>query len=403
MPSVAIIGAGPAGIYLTRFLKNVSCEVALFEQNKRIGEKLRITGGGRMNVTNTIFGKDQFTSSTDRLLDHLFRSPWVKQREQLLAKLGIKYIWEGNRAILASENAPAEVERFYTEMQSQANLSLHLQTKVQSIVKDESGYIVSSKHAEHTADHRFDIVVLSGGAMFRIFDLGTSEQIYQLPQMLDHTITDVAPSLSPIRLDPHPLKELSGVALKVTLKDIKAKRSCTDDVLITHRGISGPVCLDFSAMIASDHLEMCMMPQVPEEVFRNACNAARQGKVRLRHLLMEYIPKRLADWCIAYIEEEVTLNIADLSKKKLNTLLQLLFHYKLLNPQTSDYTSCWTTKGGVSLKQVNVSTLESKQHKGLFFAGEILDVNGLCGGYNISFAMISAKIVSEAIERDFCL
>jgi len=89
--------------------------------------------------------------------------------------------------------------------------------------------------------------------------------------------------------------------------------------------------------------------------------------------------------------------IADINKEKLKILRQNLFHFNLSNVKKLDYPFCWTTRGGVDLKEINMATLESKLNKNCYFAGEILDVNGLCGGYNISFAAISAKIVAEAI------
>ena len=130
---IAIIGAGPAGLFSTLLLKDLDVEVTLFEQNKRLGEKLRITGGGRMNVTNEFFGVDQFTSQSVRPLKHLFKSPWIKNRFDILEELGIQYVWEKNRAILASGDAVEEVERLSQKISLQRNANVCCNSKVKEI------------------------------------------------------------------------------------------------------------------------------------------------------------------------------------------------------------------------------------------------------------------------------
>jgi predicted flavoprotein YhiN len=111
------------------------------------------------------------------------------------------------------------------------------------------------------------------------------------------------------------------------------------------------------------------------------------------------MPKKVVDWHIKKAKLSEGINISDISKDTLKLLRKNLFRFPIQNANTLDYPACWTTKGGVDLSEVNISTLESKITPHLFFAGEILDVNGLCGGYNISFAAISAKIVSESILK----
>lgn len=396
---VAIVGAGPAGIFLTLFLKNFSGKITLFDQNKRIGEKLRITGGGRMNVTNKVFGTDQFSSENERFLGHLFRSSWIEKRFDLFEELGTEYYWEENRAILKSQNAIAETERLNKKIEQQPNANTSLRSKIIGIEKQDDGYEVLYEKDGKKSQEFFDFVVLSGGAMFRLFDRKPKDQIYKLPLSIGHTITETSPCLSPLKIPENPLKSLSGISFMAKLFDSNGKNFCINNVLITHVGVSGPVCLDFSAMKKDKNIFLSFLPDISEEDFSKAFLALRQGKHTLRKFLLQWLPKRLVDWHIDRLGFEVTVNISDVSKEKEKNLKQNLFHFELKDVESFDYNYCWTTNGGVALNEVNMGTLESKKNPGIYFAGEILDVSGLCGGYNISFAAISAKIVSEALLK----
>ncbi|PID70325.1 hypothetical protein CSB37_02985 [bacterium DOLZORAL124_38_8] len=396
MKTIAIIGAGPAGIFTALSLKNFDGKIVLFDQNKRIGEKLRITGGGRMNVTNKIFSEKEFSSETPRALKHLFKSPWVKNRETLLQSFGVEYVWEKNRAILKSGDANKEVNRLAQMIVTQPNVEFQGNSKVISVEKKEERFCVRFTQEEDAKTSMFDAVVLSGGAMFRMFSREKKDGIYALPKQLGHKITNTAPSLSPIRISNNPFKELSGTAMELQLSVPATKIRMTQEALFTHMGISGPVVLDFSAYLPeSGNFEINFLPQISEELFLQQIQALRSGKNLLRNFLRNFMPKKVVDWHLEQLELEKTIHVSDVSKDTLKRLRKNLFRFVITNAKTFDYPACWTTRGGVSLTDVNVATLESKLQKNLFFAGEILDVNGLCGGYNISFAAISAKIVSE--------
>ena len=236
--------------------------------------------------------------------------------------------------------------------------------------------------------------------MFRMFAKSDEQEIYSLSTNLQHTITDLQPSLSPIRIKNNPFKSLSGTAMSLQLISRENKIKLTQDAIFTHAGISGPVVLDFSAYLPkSGNFLINFLPQISEEDFFAGFSRLRQGQNRLRKYLREFLPKKVADWHLEIVNLDLLANIADISKDKVKMLRKNLFNCPVSGAETYDYAACWTTKGGVNLAEINVATMESKIHPNLFFAGEILDVNGLCGGYNISFAAISAKILSERILR----
>ena len=234
--------------------------------------------------------------------------------------------------------------------------------------------------------------------MFRIGDDLDMEEIYKLPIQLGHSITKISPSLSSLTVGNNPLRDFSGISIKAELSDNNNKMA--GDMLIAHHGLSGPLPLDFSSVLESDEVTINFLPDTNEDEFTAEFNNLRQGKNSVRNLISKYLPKRLAEWHIEKANIEINQIIADINKEKFKILKNNLYRFRLNNVNKLDYKFCWTTKGGVDIRELNVATMESKLCKNVYFAGEILDVNGLCGGYNISFAAISAKIASEACQKN---
>lgn len=419
---IAIIGAGSAGIFLSLFLKDFSGEVMLFEQNMTIGEKLKLTGGGKMNVTNRVFGIEQFCSSKPNLLKNLFKSPWFSDdgREKLLKELGIEYKWEGDRAILKSEDAVKEVNRLLLALKGRKNVQPRMGCKVfdikkvASVGKTETKFIVKYFKSKKKSDNEFvanyfgqddaveeifDIVVICSGGMLRLMDVSDEKEIYKIARGLGHSITTLSPALCPLRIEKNPLSKFSGVSLKVGLKNVSDKHEIIGNILITHSGISGPVALDFSSTFESGKIEINFLPDLEKSEFIKKFKEARNGKVRARGFLKEFLPVRISDFHLEKIGIKKEANVADISAENEKTLIKNLFHLELNATKFSGYSSAWTTRGGVPLNEINVATLESRICPGVYFAGEVLDVTGFCGGYNVSFAMVSAKIASEAITK----
>lgn len=394
MKKIAIIGAGPAGIFSAILLENFPGEIHIFEQNSDVGEKLKTTGGGRMNVTNKVFSDQEFSSSSINLYKRIFKNPHVKNREEIFKKLDIQYSWEKNRAILKSEDAIGEVYRLRQMIKKQSNTELHLNTKIEAIVPEQNGLNIKFNKNEEF----FDYVIIASGGMYRMKDLGPEETIYNLPISLGHSITALSPSLCPLIFNDPRLKKYSGIAFEGKLNDKSNNKSVHNDIIITHFGLSGPACLDFSAISESKNITLSFIAKISEKEFINQFNQMRNGKNSIKKFLKQHLSQRLAEFHLenSDIGEDF---MADIPKLKLKKLTESIFHYPLPQTQTNTYPSSWTTKGGVALNEIHTHTLESKKQPNVFLAGEILDINGLCGGYNISFAAISAQIITDAINQ----
>lgn len=367
-----------------------------------------------MNVTNKCLDENYFSSESTRNLSHTFKTPWIKNREKIFQELDVNFHYENNRAILTSQDANAEVERLTQQIQNQKNTQIFTNTKITDIKKNSQNKFevqftnnISEKKLKSSATPLpqgeagrgiYDLIILATGGMYRIKDLGASDKIYNLPLSLDHKLTqDLSPSLSPLYIKPNPFKELSGISTQVTLTDTENPNiNLTDQILLTHFGISGPGVLDFSALKKSPNFYINFLPH---ENLGKKIKKLKNGSHKIQEIFPKGFPKRLQNFLIS--KTLTANNIADLSKIQTQNLIDTIQKFEIKNATTAPYPACWTTKGGISLKDIQAHSLQSKLHKNLYFAGEILDINGLCGGYNITFAAISAKLISENILKKF--
>lgn len=416
---IAIIGAGPTGIFTALFLKNFQGTIHVFEKNKEIGEKLKLTGGGRMNVTNKKLTSDHFFSSTQREKINFFKNPLFKKIPELFTALGTEYVWEGERAILKSGSAKTEVQRLRNMLTSQQNIKIHCNSEIIDIRKniDKDMFSLNIKTVnnkksennkiENTTDQNdekkdarkefFDIVIATTGGMFQKNYQPNKEKTYSLFEQTEHFIVKPSPSLSPFRFIDKPLQKLSGVSFKGTLSD--GKHCITDEMIITHFGLSGPAVLDFSALWGKKtDVIINFLPNFSSKKLLETLQDLRNGKNSILSFFSHQVSKRLAQFLIE--KSEITkLFFADITKIEMNNLVENFTKYNISKPELFPYFGCWTTKGGVSLRDVYMHSLESKKVSHFYIGGEVLDIDGLCGGYHISLAALQGKIISESIKN----
>ena len=412
---IAIVGAGPAGIFSALFLKKKykqelesgKIEIHIFEKNKKLGKKLKLTGGGRMNISNKILNPNTFFSSNIRKKEHFFKSKFFKKSEiinnveqysvmHLFDELEIKYFWENNRAMLKSENAKYEVEQLQVRLEETSNIFIHVNTEITTIQQLDS----------------FQKIIWTTGGMLQIEDkkMGknqpSKQRTYGLLEQLEHKIVRPSPSLSPFRFSKQDIVELNFAEVagqsftgKIYAKNVYTKKNTeiVDDILLTHIGLSGPAVLDFSALWDKESsVFINFIPEYSEKQLTKKIQALRNGKNSILSFFTQFISKKLAKFLIAKTGIQ-NLFFADITKQELKDLVSFFCAFALPNPELFPYQACWTTKGGVSLSDVNIATLESKKISNFFIAGEVLDIDGLCGGYHISLCALQAKIISENV------
>jgi len=292
---IAIIWAGPAWIFLSLLLKNWNnnwennLEIHIFEENHQIWKKLKLTWNGKMNVTNRNFWEEHFFSNEDRILKNFFKNNFTKNPEKIFDQIWIKYFWKWNRAILKNENAKEEVENLEKILEQTQNIIIHKWSKIEEIEKilekninknidknidkkndekleniSEKFVIKSWKYEKN--DEIFDKVILSTWWMLKIWitdkNLKKKSEIYTIPEKLWHTITKTEASLSPIIIKDSPFSELSWTAFFWEISDEKnPKNRIIWDILFTHKWLSWPAILDYTANEIWENCEINFFPE----------------------------------------------------------------------------------------------------------------------------------------------
>ncbi|HIQ56567.1 TPA: aminoacetone oxidase family FAD-binding enzyme, partial [Candidatus Gracilibacteria bacterium] len=357
-----------------------------------------------------------FFSSNSRKKEHFFKSKFFEKSDiihsvqqfsviSLFDELEIKYFWEKNRAMLKSENARSDVEELQARLEKIKNIFIHVNTEINSIKTSENNtFIIENK--------TFDNLVITTGGMLQMEDKKSAnsqlnkQKTYGLLEQFGHTIVKTSPSLSPFRFSKKEIitlnfAEVAGQSFtgKIYAKNVNTKKNTEilDDILITHLGLSGPAILDFSALWdKKSDVFLNFIPEYTEKTLTKKLQDLRNGKNNILSFFRQFVSKKLAKFLIE--KTKIThLFFADITKQELKNVVSVFCAFALPKPELFPYQACWTTKGGVSLSDINISTLESKKISHLFIAGEILDIDGLCGGYHISLCALQAKIISENV------
>lgn len=404
---VAIIGAGAAGCFcainLKRFLPQ--SEVALYEANDRALAKVVLTGGGRCNLTNT-FNKVPSLSEVyprgEKLLRNLFCSFNHKDTISWFEKEGVKlYAQEDERVFPCSQDSMEVVNKLLRLVKNEG-IELHLSHKVSKITQNENGYSVSfhtPKDKEVSADY---IVVTVGGF--------PKEEMFSIFSPLNLKIEKPLPSLFTFNIDNPWCEKLMGISVEnVSISLAGTKFKSNGSLLFTHWGMSGPAILKLSSY-ASRFLAENNYKGI---ISINWYGGTKENEVRERiidtmekysqKLVTNIYPNFLTAKHWQYFLEKSNIPLTQrwgaLNKTHINRLVAFLTADQYQIVGKSHFKEEFVTCGGIALSNVNSKTLEAKEHPGLFFAGEILDIDAITGGFNLQAAWTTGFIVAQAIKR----
>jgi predicted Rossmann fold flavoprotein len=404
---VAMIGGGPAGLMAAIHAAQMGMEATVFERMQRPGMKLLASGGGRANLSNTLpeadfierYGrKGKFMMSA---LRELPRDEFLR----LLAEWGAPcHAEDGFHYFPQSNRAEDVLEALLGRAKTDGVKILTRKTVTDLIVDD--GRITGLIHDGETL--LVDAVLLaSGGAGY--MGLGGGHAGYELAARVGHEIVPLAPGVLGLRARETWPGQCAGIVIKNSsarvLNKALARQVWNGDLLLTHRGVSGPCVLDCSASVCRILLEE---PEVPlrvrvvekeqdREKWRNHLAGWRRdhGSRRIRNLLGELAPPRMIEaLCEAYRIAPDRL-MARLAREEEESLLDILEGPILHVVDSEGFEKAMITSGGVSLKEVHPGTLQSKIVSGLFFAGEVLDLDGPCGGFNMQWAFSSGWLAGR--------
>lgn len=403
MSRVIVIGGGAAGMMAAIAAADAGAQVTLYEKNEKLGKKLFITGKGRCNVTNAGDMENLFANvmTNEKFLYSAFYTYDNMAVMDFLEKAGCPLkVERGDRVFPVSDHSSDIIAAFTRELRKR-NVRIELNTGVKELLVDsgsdpEEQPTITGVLLENNKKVMADkVIVATGGISYA--STGSTGDGYRFASETGHKLVECKPSLVPFNVKENWCKDAMGVSLKnVSLRLVCGKKeiySGFGEMLITHFGISGPLALSASSYYVSkskgetiayiDLKPALDAEQLDKRVLRDFDEAKnKQFKNSLNHLF----PQKLIPVMIALSGIDPDKKVNTISKEERKGFVDLIKNVPLTIAGVRDFKEAIITKGGVSVKDVNPSTMESKKVKGLYFAGEVLDLDALTGGYNLQIA-----------------
>ncbi len=408
-PDVLVIGAGAAGMMAAASAARAGASVVLLEKTARPGFKIGISGGGRCNVTTALDDPGEILAmmpGNGRFLRDALSAHPPDEILALLARHGVntRVETESRKRFPVSDRSQDVILALLAELR-EAGVEVRLQTPVAGLHVEDGrcrGVILTDGRI---LEARAVILCVGGKSLPRS---GSTGDGYAMLERVGHTVTSLFPSLVPLRTDG--TRELAGVALRdvegrARVGGQMAGKSFRGDMLFTHTGLSGPIVLQLSRAIAaglsageSAGLVLDLMPDLPRDrvLADLTSRVADAGKAQVASLLRSDLPRAVVPVLLAAAGLDPARKAAELGKKALGKLADLLKGWEFPVTGWHSFEVAEVTAGGVTLKEVDPRTFASRLVPGLYFAGEILDLDGFVGGFNFQIAWSSGAMAGEA-------
>ena len=387
---VVIIGAGAAGLFCAAQLGQTGKNVVVLDSGKKIGRKILMSGGGFCNFTNLDVTPRHYLSQNC----HFVKSALARYTNWdfigLVAQYGITYHEKELGQLFCDKGAEQIVQMLQSEC-DKGKVDIQLRQAVVSVEKVANHFEIQTASETYQAQH---LVIATGGLSMPA--LGASPFGYKVAEQFGIPVIAPRASLVPFtwKESDKPFATLSGIALPVTVSNDRI--SFSNQMLFTHRGLSGPAILQISNYWQMG--EAVDIDLLPADNILNILQELRQSspKLQLKTVLSRYLPKKLVElWFEQHLLKDQV--IAQLSKAELQHLDQFIHHWQFIPNGTEGYRTAEVTMGGVDTDHISSKTMEVKSISGLYFIGEVLDVTGWLGGYNFQWAWSSAYACTEGI------
>ena len=401
---VIVIGGGPAGMMAAISSAEEKNEVILLEKNEKLGKKLLITGKGRCNITSSLPISEFINNipGNGRFLYSAFQNYSNQDIINFLEQEGLKIKVERGNRIFPVTNKAEDVLKCFTQKMNKLGIKVKLNSEVKQILVEENKVIgVKTKNEKMYCDK---IILATGGKSYP--GTGSDGQGYEMAKKIGHTILDLQGSIVPLKADEYICRKLQGLSLKnvkIKINDIENNKEVYNDfgeMLFTHFGVSGPTVLSSSAHLlryknineklnrGKIKLIIDFKPALTEEELNNRILRDFQEfkNKEFKNSLNKLLPQKLIPLIIELSEINQNKKVNEINKQERIKLINLLKKFEVTINGFRPVEEAIVTAGGVSIKEINPKTMESKMIKGLFFAGEIIDVDAYTGGFNLQIA-----------------
>jgi predicted Rossmann fold flavoprotein len=383
---VLVVGAGAAGMMCALTAARRGRKVTLLDHAPKLAEKIRVSGGGRCNFTNLNARPDNYLSQNP----HFCRSALARFTPQhfiaMLAKHGIAYHEKTLGQLFCDDGSEAIIDMLKQECDA-AGVRWCRPCEVQEIGRSDAFYVTTSSGKFRTES----LVIATGG--ISIPKIGATPFGYKVAEQFGVPMTKLKPGLVPLSFHPEewkPYAELAGISLDAVVSF--GKHSFRENLLFTHRGLSGPAILQISSYW--EHGQPLSIDLLPDHDLSELFAQQRSSKMLLSNFLAQYLPKRFAEIVATHWAENKPL--IQCGDKVLRALTDKLKCWQIKPTGTLGYAKAEVTCGGVDTRALSSKTMECTDVPGLYFIGEVVDVTGQLGGYNFQWAWASGHAAGEA-------
>lgn len=409
MSKVIVIGGGAAGTVAAIFAARNGHRVELFEKNEKIGKKLFITGKGRCNVTNAGDMDALFDAvkSNPKFLYSAFYSFTNEQAMDFFEELGVRLkVERGNRVFPQSDHSSDIINALKHELE-RLGVEIHLCTEVKDVLVEHEKFtgIVLKNRKKVSGDA---CVVATGGISYA--STGSTGDGYRFAEKTGHKVTELYPSLVPMEVKEWYAKELQGLSLRnVRGTILDGKKKLYDEfgeMLFTHYGVSGPIIISASSVVGKKlqdkelTLQIDLKPALSrEQLDQRVLRDFEENKNKqFKNAVDKLFPAKLKPIMIELSGISPEKKVNEISKEERLYFVDLIKNFKMTLTGLRSYSEAIITKGGVSVKDIDPGTMESKKVSGLYFAGEVLDLDALTGGFNLQIAWSTGYLAGISIQ-----
>lgn len=395
---VIVIGGGPSGMIAAGTAGSRGKKVLLIEKNEKLGKKLYITGKGRCNVTNAA-ELDEFMKNiphNSKFLYSAFQNFSNEDLIQLLSSLGLRTKLERGNRVFPESDKSSDVIKALEKYMGKNNVTVMLNQCAASVVTKENRITGVRLNNEKIIESS-SVIICTGGISYP--QTGSTGDGYKMAKEVGHNVTDLSPSLVPLVVKEEYIKELQGLSLKnVSIRvliDNKPVYNDFGEMLFTHYGLSGPIILSSSFFISPQlkknkniKVGIDLKPALKsEELDKRIIKDFNTYTNKLfKNSLNELLPQKLIPVIIELSGIDADKEVHQITKDERKALVSLLKNLEFTIIDTRPVSEAIVTSGGISLKEINPKNMESKLISGLFFAGEVLDLDAFTGGFNLQIA-----------------
>lgn len=417
MKKVCVIGGGAAGMAAAMWAAEQGLAVHIFEQNEKLGKKLFITGKGRCNFTNACDTEELFSHvvTNPRFLFSAFHGWTSQQTIDLFESLGVRTkVERGKRAFPASDHS-SDIIRALEKKLRELGVVIHLKTKVKEILFEELSEPEKKQTKKVTGLLMTDggkiscdaVVIATGGLSYKT--TGATGDGYAFAEQAGHSVKQTRPALVPLVTEEDYVPLLQGLSLKNVTLTIpygkKKKFQEFGEMLFTHYGISGPLALSASSYIAPELEKGALTATInlkagltEEQLDARLLREFDESKNReFKNAVAPLFPSKLRPVMVKLSGIPENKPVNEVTREERARFVSLIRNLPVTITGTRDYNEAIITQGGINVKEINPSTMESKFTKNLYAIGEVLDLDAVTGGFNLQIAWSTARICAEAL------